>query len=90
MVESLRVTDANNLVINQSSMLLIIFAGIVAGITRVFFRPDRLVPIITFASIINSVSMRFAGTVKFCCEFVFACIAISVVAGVVWLLRFGF
>ncbi len=45
---------------------------------------------IVFASAINSVSMRYAGTVKVYRGLMFACSAIAVVVGSVWLLGYGF
>lgn len=43
-----------------------------------------------FASAINSLSMRFAGTVKVYRGFMFACSGIAVLVGCIWLLGFGF
>jgi hypothetical protein len=45
---------------------------------------------ILFATAINSVSMRFAGTAKIYRGFMFACSGIAVVVGCVWMLGKGF
>lgn len=49
-----------------------------------------VVAMIVFASAINSLSMRFAGTAKVYRGFMFACSAIAMLVGSVWLLGFGF
>ena len=45
---------------------------------------------ILFATAINSVSTRFAGTVKIYRRFMFACSGIAVVVGCIWMLGMGF
>jgi hypothetical protein len=49
-----------------------------------------VVAMIMFASAINSLSMRFAGTAKVYRGFMFACSGIAVVVGCIWLSGFGF
>jgi hypothetical protein len=46
--------------------------------------------IILFASAINSLSMRFAGTTKVYRGFLFACSGVAVTVGCIWLFGFGF
>ena len=45
---------------------------------------------ILFASVINSLSMRFAGTAKVYRGFLFACSGVAVTVGCIWLFGFGF
>jgi hypothetical protein len=45
---------------------------------------------ILFASAINSLSMRFAGTAKVYRGFLFACSGIAVTVGCIWMFGFGF
>jgi cytochrome c biogenesis protein CcdA len=45
---------------------------------------------ILFASAINSLSMRFAGTAKVYRGFMFACSGVAMIVGCVWLLGLGF
>jgi len=45
---------------------------------------------ILFASVINSFSMRFAGTAKVYRGFLFACSGVAVAVGCIWLFGFGF
>jgi cytochrome c biogenesis DsbD-like protein len=45
---------------------------------------------ILFASAVNSLSMRFAGTAKVYRGFMFACSGIAVTVGCIWLFGFGF
>jgi hypothetical protein len=43
-----------------------------------------------FASVINSLSMRFAGTAKVYRGFLFACSGVAVAVGCIWMFGFGF
>lgn len=45
---------------------------------------------ILFASVINSFSMRFAGTAKVYRGFLFACSGVAVAVGCIWMFGFGF
>jgi hypothetical protein len=49
-----------------------------------------VVAMILFASVINSLSMRFAGTAKVYRGFMFACSGVAVTVGCIWLFGLGF
>jgi len=56
----------------------------------VCYGAGTVLAMILFATTINSVSMRFAGTVKVFRGFMFACSGIAILVGCVWMLGMGF
>lgn len=65
-----------------STLLAVIYLGC--------YGVGTVLAMILFASAINSLSMRFAGTVKVYRAFMFACSGLAMAVGCVWLFGFGF